>query len=189
MQLWFCPVSADSNRRDLLFVRRRGSPILWSILTIPVIIVIYLLVLAFPEPLFAHSLCAHNFTFYSNSPIDPGILPLTDEVNAKLQRSEIFDRSVHFRVFIVGNKHLYTFFNGPYRSAIARNYEIGNAIFIPMLDVKRSRIIHFGGRHAGAANILAHEAVHTLKRTGWAEKSRSFATLHSPSTSAQGHIA
>jgi hypothetical protein len=83
-------------------------------------------------------------------------------MNAKLERSKIFDGSVHFRVFIADNKYLYTFFNGPYHSAIARNHEIGNAIFVPTLDGKRERIVHFDGRSAGAANILAHEAVHTL---------------------------
>jgi hypothetical protein len=125
-------------------------------------VVIYGIALAFPEPLFAYTRKDHNFIFYSNSPIDPRTSQLTEEVNAKLARSEISDKSVLFRVFIVGNERLYAFFNGPYRHAIARNYEIGNPILVPTLDMERGRIVHFDGRSARAANIIAHEAVHTL---------------------------
>jgi len=126
------------------------------------VVVVYALLLAFPERLFAHSLRVRNFTFYSNSPIDPRISQLTNEINSKLARSEIFDQSVQFRVFIVNNEHLYEFFNGPWHNALARNYEFGNPIFVPTLDVEHERIVHFDGRSAGAVNIIAHEAVHTL---------------------------
>jgi hypothetical protein len=141
---------------------RIAKRILYGVITLAGIVVIYGLILARPEPLFAHNLKDRNFIFYSNNPIDPRVSQSTNEVNAKLVRSEIFDPSIQFRVFIVGSEPLYAFLNGPYFDAIARNYEIGNAIFIPTLDMERERIVHFDGRNAGAANILAHEAVHIL---------------------------
>ena len=143
-------------------MKRVAKRILYGAITFICVVIIYGLLLAHPEPLFAHSLKVRNFTYYSNSPIDPRISELTDQVNGKLARSEIFDQSIQFRVFVVGNENLYAFFNGPYRRAIARNYEIGNSIFIPTLDVAHGRIVHFDGRSADAANIIAHEAVHTL---------------------------
>jgi hypothetical protein len=121
----------------------------------------YLLVLVFPEPLFAHSLTAGHFTFRSPTPIDPGISAIVADVESRLSRSEIYDANVHHRVFIVEDPTLWSFLNGPYRRAMARNVEIGYAILVPRLDVKNRAIVHFDGRHAGAVNILAHEATHT----------------------------
>jgi len=64
----------------------------------------YVLLLRFPEPVFAHS---------------------------------EFHRGVEtrHRIFITESPALYALFNGPYRRAMARNVEIGHAIFVPRLDV------------------------------------------------------
>ena len=143
-------------------MRRRLKWIIYALIILAGLVMSYGLLLARPEPFFVYQLKDRNFIFYSNRPIDPRIRRLTDAVNAKLERSEIFDQSIQFRVFIVGSKLLYVFLNGPYSSAIARNYEIGNPIFIPMLDMDHEEIVHFDGHRANAAHILAHEAVHTL---------------------------
>ncbi|HYR46685.1 MAG TPA: hypothetical protein VER78_06735 [Thermoanaerobaculia bacterium] len=123
---------------------------------------LYLLVLAFPEPLFAYSLARENFRVYSRHAIDPGVGEILDEVNRRLSRSEINVAALTHRVFILDTPAWNSFFNGPYRAAMGRNCEIGNAVFIPRLDVQGGRVVHFDGRSAEAASILAHECAHTL---------------------------
>ena len=78
-------------------MRRWAKRTLCGIITFICVVITYGLVLAHPEPLFAHRLKVRNFTFYSNSPIDPRIVQLVDEVKDKLARSEIFEPSVQFR--------------------------------------------------------------------------------------------
>ena len=126
------------------------------------VVCLYLLVLAFPEPLFAYSLAHENFRVYSRHAVDPRVREILDEVNRRLSRSEINVAALTHRVFILDTPAWNSFFNGPYRAAMGRNCEIGNAIFIPGLDVRLGRVVHFDGRSAEAASILAHECVHTL---------------------------
>jgi hypothetical protein len=123
---------------------------------------VYLLLLAHPGPLFSCSVTYSNITFCSHSPLSPQIANLASAINQRLSTSELYDPAVKQRVFIVDQSWLWTLLNGPYRGAIARNVEIGNPTLVPHLDVERQVITHFDGRHAGALNILTHEAIHTL---------------------------
>jgi hypothetical protein len=123
---------------------------------------LYLLVLAYPEPLYAHSFTYENFRVYSRHGVDPGVREILDEVNRRLSRSEINLPTLTHRLFVLETPARNAFFNGPYRAAMSRNCEIGNAIFVPRLDVRAGRVVHFDGRSAEAAAILTHECVHTL---------------------------
>src|SRR5262249_55874102 len=103
-----------------------------------------------------------NFRFYSRSPIDQSVSIIADEAIRKLSKSEIYDPNATYRVFIAGSPGLHKFLNGPGWRSMARNYEFGNPIYVPSLDYQQKMILHFDGRQAGAVNIIAHEAVHTL---------------------------
>lgn len=122
----------------------------------------YVALLAHPEPLFSYSASFSNITFYSRSPISPQVASIASAVAQRLATSELYDPALRQRVFIVDRPWLWNLLNGPYRRAIARNVEFGNAILIPKLDVSQQLITHFDGRSAGAVAILTHEAVHTL---------------------------
>lgn len=122
----------------------------------------YLALLVHPEPLFAHVVTQQGIRFYSTRPLPAGTAELAREVDRRLRTSELYDRRVVQRVFVVDRPWLWNLLNGPYRRAIARNVDFGNAILVPTLDVARGRIRHFDGREADAASILTHESVHTL---------------------------
>jgi len=44
---------------------------------------------------------------------------------------------------------------------MARNYEFHNSIFVPQLDLTSGNVVHFDGKTAPIALILAHEMTHT----------------------------
>ena len=67
--------------------------------------------------------------------------------------AEIYDPAIRHRVFIVNSPTLWLLLNGPYRHAMARNVEIGNAIFVPSLDIEKRAIVHFDGRQGRAVNV------------------------------------
>ncbi len=124
--------------------------------------VVYILLLAFPEPLFSHSLTSSGITFYSRTPLPARAETLALAVREKISRAALNDPSVRHRVFIVNSPVLWALLNGPYRRAIARNVEIRNSILVPTLDWTSLDIVHFDGRRAPAVGILAHEITHTL---------------------------
>jgi hypothetical protein len=136
--------------------------------TVVIIIAAYGTLLAFPERLFAHQYSYKNFVIYSRSPIDDRIRAELDVVSQRLAKSELNDPTIVHRVFVAGSSGWYGFFNGPYRGAIGRNYEFNNSIFVPQLDLASGTVVHFDGRTAPIAAILAHEMTHTLsqKRLG-----------------------
>jgi hypothetical protein len=45
---------------------------------------------------------------------------------------------------------------------MARNVELTHAILLPMLQEEKALVVHFDGRTAELAEILAHEATHTF---------------------------
>jgi hypothetical protein len=134
-----------------------------AVAVVLVLVVLYGLLLAFPEPLFAHRIEQGPFIIYSREEVHRELLaPRIQEAQRRLERSEIHRSGAKHRVFVTGSKSLHRLFNGPYFTAIARNTEVGNAIFLPRLDPDGARVVHFDGRSAPLEEILAHEAIHTF---------------------------
>jgi hypothetical protein len=144
--------------------RRLLRYLLWLSCTVVVIVAAYGTLLAFPEPLFTHKYSYKNFVIYSRTPIDDRIRAELDVVSQRLAKSELNDQTIVHRVFVTGSSSWYAFFNGPYRGAMARNYEFHNSIFVPQLDLTSGNIVHFDGKTAPIASILAHEMTHTLSQ-------------------------
>jgi hypothetical protein len=143
-------------------VRKPRRLLLWCLVVLFVLTLSYLSLLAYPEPFFSCSATFSDVTFYSHSPVPPQAAVIASAVKERLATSELFAPGLRQRVFIVDQAWLWTFLNGPYRGAMARNVELGNAILVPRLDIARGLIRHFDGRCARAVPILTHEAVHTL---------------------------
>lgn len=143
--------------------RRRVRTLPWLFVTPVVLIGAYLVLLAFPEPLFGNTYQHGFFHVYSRTPLNNKIdLPL-DQVEQHVRSSQLYRAQVH-RVFILESSPWYTFFNGPYRQAMGRSFEFGNGIFLPQLDLERAEVVHFDGRREEMVWILAHEIMHGLMR-------------------------
>lgn len=145
-------------------VRRLVRRLLSLCGTALIVIVAYGALLAFPEPLFAHQYAYRNFRIYSRAVLDDRLKAELDVVSQRLATSELNDPAITHRVFVAGSPTWYAFFNGPYRVAMARMYEFNNSVFVPQLDVASGKVVHFDGRTAPIAAILAHEMTHTLSQ-------------------------
>jgi hypothetical protein len=59
----------------------------------------YLLILAFPEPLFAHHFSYRNYQVWSDRPIPAAIGSVLDDTTRRLQTSEIYPPDATFKIF------------------------------------------------------------------------------------------
>lgn len=120
----------------------------------------YVLLLGHPELLFDKQIERGDFALYARQRIDTGIAQVLDTAQTRLIASPLY-RSGRRRVFITGSSRWHAFFTGPGYRAMAKNFELGNSIYIPSLDSTATHIVHFDSRRALLAPVLVHEAAHT----------------------------
>src|SRR5438045_5774674 len=84
---------------------RKGYKIASTVLAI--VSVGYLLLLSFPQPLFAYSLKYERFAVYSRQPIEPEIEKVLDSAEARLRRSPIYDESVSRSIYLTKGFGMY----------------------------------------------------------------------------------
>ena len=130
----------------------------------------YLLLLCFPQVVFAHSMSYHNFRVYSTAPIDSSVLPVLDKAEQKVAGSEINDVHVSYHVFLCPSHAAFAFFAPSARTAFADNLPFVHNIFVNTADVRADAVTTGTGQHdrRSLSGVIAHECTHTLlaKRFG-----------------------
>jgi hypothetical protein len=71
----------------------------------------YLLLLCFPQVLFAHEVSYKNFTVYSREPLDGNIYAVFDKVESKLAGSAINNQAVKPKIFLINSHGWYKVMN------------------------------------------------------------------------------
>ena len=129
----------------------------------------YVLLLCFPQVLFAHQVTYKNFTVYSRQPLDQNVYAMLDKVEARLATSEINNTQVRPKIFLTNSQRLYSLLS-VYIGANSFGKGFGvlptNNVFINEADVPKDLVY----RHAPAFNqrslseVVAHEVTHLLVR-------------------------
>ena len=129
----------------------------------------YVLLLCFPQVLFAHQVTYRNFTVYSRQPLDQSVYVMLDKVEARLATSEINNTQVRRKIFLTNSQRLYSMLS-LYLDANSFGKGFGilptNNVFINEADVARDLVF----RKAPAFNqrslseVVAHEVTHLLIR-------------------------
>src|SRR5882762_8819467 len=70
-------------------------------------VVAYVLLLSFPQVLFAHETSYKNFKIYSREPLDKELYTLIDRVETRLSASTINNQEVKPRIFLTNSHSLY----------------------------------------------------------------------------------
>src|SRR5689334_21859878 len=68
----------------------------------------FVLLLCFPQVLFAHQVTYKNFTVYSREPLDQNVYAMLDKVEARLATSEVNNPNVKPKIFLTGSQQLYS---------------------------------------------------------------------------------
>ena len=141
--------------------------------------VAYLVLLAYPQPLFAHELTHAGLTVHADAPIPDTMRATLERVRARLDRSPLLSRAAVPHIFIC---------NEPWRFALfaRQNYQVGGVadgfvgqhVFLRESDMNRDRLIGPSGQPVAAdrplSYFIAHELMHiaTVRHVGRARYAR-----------------
>jgi hypothetical protein len=132
-------------------------------------ILMYMVVLLFPQPLFTYHMTYQNYEVWSDQPIAPQITQVLDDVTRRLKTSELYEPDRPLRIFFCNASWrlwLYGHFSDKMagiadtilaRNIYMRNSDIASNKIIPptepLVDVEQRPLSYF----------IAHEATHILQ--------------------------
>jgi hypothetical protein len=148
----------------------------------------YVLLLCFPQVLFAHHVTYKNFTVYSRQPLDQNVYAMLDKVEARLATSEVNNTQVRPKIFLTNSRQLYSALS-LYLDANSFGKGFGllptNNVFINEADVARDLVFRkapaFSQR--SLSEVVAHEVTHLLVR----EKFGYVKTVTTPAWKREGY--
>ena len=129
----------------------------------------YVLLLCFPQVLFAHQVTYKNFTVYSREPLDQNVYAMLDKVEARLVTSEINNTNVKPKIFLTNSQQLYSalsLYLGA--NSFGKGFAVlpTNNVFINEADVAKDLVFRKGPtfNQRSLSEVVAHEVTHLLVR-------------------------
>jgi len=166
--------SALSSYREFRAAKAKNKPykIVRGVLLL--LTAAFVLLLSFPQLLFAHQTTYKTFCVYSREPLDQSINPVLDKAEARLATSPINDDSVQPKVFLTNS---YGFYRGLSLNIGWNSFGKGYAllptsnVFVNKSDVARDMVFRDAPTNnaRSLSGVIAHEVTHLLirKRYGY----------------------
>ena len=126
------------------------------------IVVAYLLLLFFPQPLFAYSAKYGNFNIHSREPVGPEIETVLNEAEVRLRRSPIYDESVGRHLYLTNDYGMYAFLSHKAYASFANSVPFIENVFINRTDVAADRVYmnRAFSNSRSLSGVIAHEITH-----------------------------
>lgn len=136
-----------------------------AILTVVVLTSLYVVLLAYPQPLFAYQLNHANITVHSTTPVPESMRTTLERVRARLNRSPLIDPHRPQRVFICNTPWIFALFaRNNYRVGGIADAFLGQNVFLRQSDMANDRLIGPSGKPVAAdrplSYFIAHELMH-----------------------------
>lgn len=134
----------------------------------------FILLLSFPQLLFAHEVSYKNLKIYSREPIDQNVYAVIDKVEARLATSPIRSDEVKPKVFLINSFGVYrglSLYLGA--NSFGKGYPVlpVNNVFINKSDLGKDLVYRDApsNNSRGLSGVVAHEITHLLirKRYGY----------------------
>lgn len=126
---------------------------------------VYLVLLAYPQPLFAYELTAAGISVHSTQPIPEAMKATLERARARLDRSPLSGATRGAHVFICHSRWLFgVFARQNYRAGGVTDGFVGQHVFLRDSDMEHDRLIGPSGRPVAAdrplSYFIAHELMH-----------------------------
>jgi len=138
------------------------------------VVVAYVLLLSFPQVLFAHEISYRSFTVYSREPLDQNIYAVLDRVESRLATSQINSQEVKPKIFLTNGFSLYSLLSLYLGSnSFGKGYAVlpTSNIFINKSDTAKDLVFRnsLANNERSLSGVIAHETTHLLirKRFGY----------------------
>lgn len=125
----------------------------------------FVLLLVYPQVLFAHEVRYKNFTVYSRQPLDQSIYIVLDKVEARLSASPINDITVEPKIFLTNSQKLYSLLSLYIGwNSFGKGYPLlpTSNVFINEADVPRDLVFRKAatGSQRSLSGVISHEITH-----------------------------
>jgi hypothetical protein len=136
-----------------------------AVLVVIVASVGYLVLLAYPQPLFAYELTHAGITVYADTPIPDPMRTTLERVRARLDRSPLAGRTTTSQIFIANAPWRFALFaRQNFRVAGVADGFVGQHVFLRESDLSGDRLIGPSGQAVAAdrplSYFIAHELMH-----------------------------
>ena len=131
--------------------------------------VAYVLLLSFPQVLFAHEISYRNLEVYSREPLDQNIYAVLDKVESRLATSEINNQEIRPKIFITNSHGFYAFISLSLGgNSFGKGFPVlpTNNIFINKSDLAKDLVFRraVANNERSLSGVIAHETTHLLVR-------------------------
>lgn len=134
----------------------------------------YLLLLSFPQVLFAHQISYKNFRVYSREPLGQDAFAVLDRVETRLAQSEIYNTDVKPKIFLVNSHGLYSLLSLHLGgNSFGKGFALLPTanVFINKADLARDLVFRKAQENTSRSlsGVVSHEITHLLirKRFGY----------------------
>ena len=129
----------------------------------------YLLLLCFPQVLFAHEVSYKNFTVYSSEPLDASVYTMLDKVEARLSQSPLNNPEVKPKILLTGSQRLYSMLSLQLGgNSFGKGFPVlpTTNVFINESDVGQDLVFRKAAENnqRSLSGVVAHEVTHFLIR-------------------------
>lgn len=136
-----------------------------SLLALLMASAVYLGLLVYPDPLFAHQLRHAGFTVHSTTAIPDAMKATLERARARLDRSPLAAATRDVHVYICQPRWLFAVFaRQNYRVGGIANWLVGQHVFLRDSDLQNDRLIGPSGQPVAAdrplSYFIAHEVMH-----------------------------
>jgi hypothetical protein len=126
--------------------------------------IVYLLLHAFPQVLFAHNFTVDGIIVYSREPLPAVAIAEIREAAARVASAELAVRGRTERVFLCDEPWLFRLFGPLQARALAYSVSITDHAFVAVEDFHSGRVRSASGRTRSLSSVVAHEITHGLIR-------------------------
>jgi hypothetical protein len=146
-------------KRQLLKIKRTAT------LLLGFIAFAYLLLLYFPQPLFACSKTYGQFTVHSREPLD-GIETVLDSAETRLKTSPLYDGDVPRPIYLTNGFGMYALLSHKAYNSFGNSVPFVTNIFINKTDIANDRAFMNRAKNnsRSLSGVIAHEVTHLYIR-------------------------
>ena len=151
-------------------IRKISKIILRIIVLFLILIVIYILVPAYPHLIFKHKIEYGNFSVYSDTKLPDNFIDVLKETELRIRKVEVYDSTFRPDIFICDSEDLYKFFAFWIRmnpNSQGFNLSFFNNTFLNVSRINSLKYYHdqrlkYTHLNGNISQVLAHELIHNL---------------------------